>query len=64
MKAFLVKLGIADDKISTSGRSELMPVTADYECDGMKGQALIECFQPDRRVEVSVSAEVVQEVMN
>ena len=64
VKAFLVKLGIADDKISTSGRSELMPVTADYECDGMKGQALIECFQPDRRVEVSVSAEVVQEVMN
>ncbi|UCH48292.1 MAG: OmpA family protein [Betaproteobacteria bacterium] len=64
VKAFLVKLGIADDKISTSGRSELMPVTADYECEGMRGNALIECFQPDRRVEVSVSAEVVQEVMN
>lgn len=64
VKAFLVKLGIADDKISASGRSESMPVTADYECDGMKGQALIECFQPDRRVEVTVSAEVVQEVMN
>jgi outer membrane protein OmpA-like peptidoglycan-associated protein len=64
VKAFLVKLGIADDKISTSGRSELMPVTADYECEGMRGQALIDCFQPDRRVEVSVSAEVVQEVMN
>lgn len=64
VKAFLVKLGIADDKISASGRSESMPVTADYECEGMKGQALIECFQPDRRVEVTVSAEVVQEVMN
>lgn len=64
VKAFLVKLGISDDKINTSGRSELAPVTSDFECQGMKGQALIECFQPDRRVEVSVSAEVVQEVMN
>ncbi len=64
VKAFLVKLGISDDKISTSGRSELMPVTSEIECQGMKGQDLIQCFQPDRRVEVSVSAEVVQEVMN
>lgn len=64
VKAFLVRLGIADDKINTSGRSELMPVTTEAECNGMRGNALIECFQPDRRVEVSVSAEVVQEVMN
>ncbi len=64
VKAFLVKLGIADDKINTSGRSELMPVTTDAECAGMRGKSLIDCFQPDRRVEVSVSAEVVQEIMN
>jgi outer membrane protein OmpA-like peptidoglycan-associated protein len=64
VKEFLVRLGIADDKISASGRSELMPVTTDAECNGMRGNALIECFQPDRRVEVSVSAEVVQEVTN
>ena len=64
VKAFLVKLGVGGEKINTSGRSELMPVTTEAECEGLRGKALIECFQPDRRVEVSVSAEVVKEVMN
>ncbi len=64
VKAFLVKLGIGDHKINAGGRSELMPVTTDAECSGLRGQSLIDCFEPDRRVEVSVSAEVVQEVMN
>ncbi len=64
VKAFLVKLGIVDSKINTAGRSELMPVTTEAECAGVRGKALIECYQPDRRVEVSVSAEVVKEVTN
>lgn len=64
VKAFLVKLGIGDNKINTAGRSELMPVTTEAECAGVRGNALIECYQPDRRVEVSVSAEVVKEVSN
>jgi outer membrane protein OmpA-like peptidoglycan-associated protein len=64
VKAFLVKLGIADGKINTAGRSELMPVTTEAECAGKHGRALIECYQPDRRVEVSVSAEVVREITN
>ena len=38
-----------------------MPVTTKAECAGKRGEALIECFQPDRRVEVSVSAQVVKE---
>lgn len=64
VKAFLVKLGIGDSKINTAGRSELMPVTTEAECAGVRGKALIDCYQPDRRVEVSVSAEVVKEVSN
>lgn len=64
VKAFLVRLGIGNDKINTAGRSELMPVTTEAECTGVRGKALIECYQPDRRVEVSVSAEVVKEVRN
>jgi outer membrane protein OmpA-like peptidoglycan-associated protein len=64
VKAFLVKLGISDGKINTAGRSELMPVTTEAECAGVRGKSLIECYQPDRRVEVSVSAEVVKEVSN
>jgi len=62
VKAFLVNLGLSDNKISASGRGETMPVTTEAECSGKRGKALIECFQPDRRVEVSVSAQVVKEV--
>jgi len=61
VKAFLVNLGLSDNKISASGRGETMPVTTESECSGKRGKALIECFQPDRRVEVSVSAQVVKE---
>ena len=61
VKAFLVNLGLSGDKISASGRGETMPVTTKAECAGKRGEALIECFQPDRRVEVSVSAQVVKE---
>ena len=61
VKAFLVNLGLSDNKISASGRGETMPVTTEAECAGKHGKALIECFQPDRRVEVSVSAQVVRE---
>lgn len=64
VKAFLVRLGVVGDKINMSGRSELMPVTTEAECSGLRGKALIECYQPDRRVEVSVSAEVVKETTN
>ncbi|MGD2139808.1 MAG: OmpA family protein [Burkholderiales bacterium] len=64
VKAFLVNLGLGEDQISASGRGETMPVTTDAECSGLRGNALIECFQPDRRVEVSVSAQVVQEISN
>jgi outer membrane protein OmpA-like peptidoglycan-associated protein len=64
VKAFLVNLGLAGDKVSASGRGETMPVTTEAECAGKRGKALIACFQPDRRVEVSVSAQVVKEVTN
>ena len=64
VKSFLVNLGLSEDNISASGRGESMPVTTDAECAGLRGQALISCFQPDRRVEVSVSAEVVEEITN
>ncbi len=64
VKQVLVHLGIDDYKVNSEGRSNLQPVTTELECDGLRGHALLECFEPDRRVEVSVSAEVVQEVLN
>jgi len=64
VREVLVRLGIDDYKVNAEGRSNLQTVTTDQECDGLRGSALIECYQPDRRVEVSVSAEVVQEAIN
>ena len=60
----LVGLGIDGGKVNAEGQSNLQPVTTEQECSGLRGKALLECYQPDRRVEVSVSAEVVQEVSN
>ena len=64
VKEVLVRLGIDDYKVNSEGRSNLQPVTTELECDGLRGSALIECYEADRRVEVSVSAEVVQEALN
>lgn len=56
VKAYLVKeKGIPADKIFTDGKGEANPVTGDT-CKGTKKtKALIECLQPDRRVEVEVA---------
>jgi outer membrane protein OmpA-like peptidoglycan-associated protein len=55
VKAYLVKKGIPSDKIQTEGRGESEPVTGDA-CKKTRGKALISCLQPDRRVDISVSA--------
>jgi OOP family OmpA-OmpF porin len=54
VKSYLVRRGVPADKIRTLGRSEHSPVTGDA-CDGKRGQTLIACLQPDRRVELSVT---------
>jgi OmpA-OmpF porin, OOP family len=55
VKAYLVKKGIPSDKIQAQGHGKLEPVTGDA-CNKIRGKALISCLQPDRRVEVNVSA--------
>ena len=56
VKAYLVKeKGIPADKIFTDGKGEANSVTGDT-CKGTKKtKALIQCLQPDRRVEVEVA---------
>jgi OmpA-OmpF porin, OOP family len=56
VKEYLVKeKGIAADNIFTDGKGEANPVTTN-ECKGeKKTKALIQCLQPDRRVEVEVA---------
>ena len=47
--------GVPADKIQAEGRGETDSVTGDT-CTKTRGKALISCLQPDRRVDVSVSA--------
>jgi len=55
VKAYLVRQGIPASKINAEGRGESEPVTGD-SCSGQRGNALIACLEPDRRVDVSVTA--------
>ncbi len=55
VKAYMVGRGIPAKKIMTSGRGENEPQTGTM-CDDKKAKELITCLQPDRRVEVKVSA--------
>ncbi|HEX4986486.1 MAG TPA: OmpA family protein [Burkholderiales bacterium] len=56
VKSYLVSKGIPAGKIQSEGRGKGEPVTAGA-CDKVHGRkAVISCLQPDRRVEVSVSA--------
>ena len=49
----LVASGVPADKVTAVGRGSVEPVAA---CDGERGQALIDCLAPNRRVEVRVVA--------
>jgi OOP family OmpA-OmpF porin len=52
VKAYLVKQGAPADKVETYGYGKTLPVKA---CPDQKDRkALIECLQPNRRVEVEV----------
>ena len=55
VKTYLVHQGIPAGKINAEGRGESEPVTGDT-CSGQRGSALIACLEPDRRVDVSVTA--------
>ncbi|MGQ0577875.1 MAG: OmpA family protein [Betaproteobacteria bacterium] len=55
VKTYLARLGVPTGKINVAGRGESEPVTAGA-CRRERGKALIACLQPDRRVDVSVTA--------
>jgi outer membrane protein OmpA-like peptidoglycan-associated protein len=51
VRDYLAAAGVSADRITAVGRGSVEPVAA---CDGEKGQALITCLAPNRRVEVKV----------
>ncbi|MBL8483412.1 MAG: OmpA family protein [Rhodocyclaceae bacterium] len=58
VKTYLVGKGVAANKVYTEGKGEKQPVTGD-KCKKMgpengKNKKLVECLQPDRRVEIEV----------
>ena len=56
VKEYMVSKGIPAAKIQEAGRGKAEPTSGDA-CDKVRGRKkLIACLQPDRRVEVSVSA--------
>jgi OOP family OmpA-OmpF porin len=56
VKAYLVSKGVPANKVYTDGKGESDPVTKPGQCKGdKKTKALIECLQPDRRVDVEVA---------
>lgn len=54
VKAYLISLGVAADRMHTEGKGESQPVTKADDCVGGKSAKLIACLQPDRRVEIEV----------
>jgi OOP family OmpA-OmpF porin len=54
VKEYLVAKGIEANRVYTEGKGETQPVTGD-KCKGTaKTKALIDCLQPDRRVDIEV----------
>lgn len=56
----LAAKGVPAGSMTVQGMGETSPVTGS-ECDGLSGNALVKCYAPDRRVEISVTGDVLTE---
>jgi len=56
VQQYLVRKGIPADKVRTEARGATEEYASYQSCDGHGKQNLIDCLQPDRRVEVTVTA--------
>jgi len=56
VEQYLVNSGIPADRVRIEARGQTEDFAAYRACDGHGRQNLIECLQPDRRVEVTVTA--------
>ena len=49
---YLMDKGVPPYKLTVVGRGKIAPLSTPEECKGLKRDALIDCLQRDRRVEV------------
>ena len=54
VKAYLVSKGIESNRVYTEGKGKKQPVTGNKCVGNKKTKALIDCLQPDRRVDIEV----------
>jgi OOP family OmpA-OmpF porin len=54
VKAYLVGKGIEANRVYTEGKGKKQPVTKAGDCKGPKSKKVIDCLQPDRRVDIEV----------
>lgn len=55
-KSYLINHGIPPQKIHSEGKGATQPVTTPDQCKGLNRRNLIDCLQPDRRVDIHVTA--------
>jgi OOP family OmpA-OmpF porin len=55
VKDYLIGKGISADRIYVEGKGKTQPVTRDTCKGNAKTKALIECLQPDRRVDITIT---------
>ncbi len=54
VKTYLVSKGVEANRVYTEGKGEKQPVTKPDQCKGAKSKKVVDCLQPDRRVEIEV----------
>ena len=54
VKEYLVAKGIEANRVYTEGKGSKQPVTKPGQCKGPKSKKVIECLQPDRRVDIEL----------
>jgi OmpA-OmpF porin, OOP family len=54
VKDYLVAKGVEANRVYTEGKGKKQPVTKADACKGPKSKKVIECLQPDRRVEIEI----------
>jgi OOP family OmpA-OmpF porin len=54
VKTYLVSKGVDANRVYTEGKGEKNPVTKPDQCPGKKSKKVIECLQPDRRVDIEL----------